>query len=984
VSGSLHSVHVSGGLLPADVLSAVLAGTLDGLSSNDYHLAGESPREAAARVWTHLLGVYRRFRGDLDRLPQGDPAVGATRERWLGVLLAELGYGRVPATPAGGIVAGDRQYPVSHLWGETPIHLLGWNVSLEKRTPGVPGAAQRAPHAMVQELLNRSDRHLWAILSNGRLLRLLRDSATLTGQAYVEFDLEAMFDGELFAEFALLYLLVHESRVEVPPGALPAECWLERWRTTAVAQGVRALTLLRAGVQEALETLGTGFLRHPANAGLRDGLRNGAFRVEDFHRALLRVVYRLLFWAVAEDRNALHPKETDPAARERYATHFSSRRLRDLAVRRHGSAHDDLWRAVTLVVDALGRVEGESRLGLVGLGGLFTTTASDVVSDARLGNQPLLAAVRSLSVVRPKGQPRRHVDFRNLGAEELGSVYESLLELVPRCDDTTWTFTLEALAGNDRKTSGSYYTPTDLVDLVLDTALDPVLDAAERQPDPEQALLALTACDPAIGSGHFMVAAARRIATRLAAVRTGEVDPTPTTVQDAMHDVVARCIYGVDVNPMAAELAKVSLWLEAMTPDRPLSFLDHHIKVGNALLGTTPALLRDGIPAGAYKPIIGDDKKIAAAWRKLNESQRGGQSSLFGDAGLGVGNAASRKVAEEIDDRAGSERSLADVAWAALRDGVGERRRRAGASPGGCLVRGVPRSEDLGRGADHARRAAADRGRLCRPRPSRPRRDRRARDAAPAVPLAPGVPGRVRGPRRRAGEHSDRLDGRLLRHARQPAVGAGQDPREGVLRNARRRDRRSQERGGPQEGDRRAGRVEPGPPRGVRRNEARFRSGESVPASQRPVPALRHRRREHLQRLRRALSCHGGADRAHRRRDTDRARDRRDHGGLHGGYPAVAAAGRLLRLRERGEDLPGGPPRVPVRRQQHDRRPGYRAGEGRVLHAVPHGHANPPVRAGGRGAPAAQPEHRDPARVPDPARRRHHPRLLSAPSCLSP
>ena len=272
MSEKLTSVRVAGALLPSDVISAVLAGSLDGLTSSAYHLGGESPREAAARVWTHLTGVYRRFRDELERLPDGDPAVGLTRERWLSQLLSELGYGRVPATAAGGLAIGDKQYPVSHLWGSTPIHLLGWGVPLDKRTPGVSGAAQRAPHAMVQELLNRTDDYLWALLTNGRVLRLLRDSTTLTGQAYVEFDLEAMFDGELFAEFALLYLLCHQSRVEVPQDGRPADCWLERWRVTAVSQGVRALNLLRDGVQQALETLGTGFLQHPGNHQLRERL----------------------------------------------------------------------------------------------------------------------------------------------------------------------------------------------------------------------------------------------------------------------------------------------------------------------------------------------------------------------------------------------------------------------------------------------------------------------------------------------------------------------------------------------------------------------------------------------------------------------------------------------------------------------------------------------------------------------------------------
>lgn len=670
---SASTIRIVGGLLPSDVMAGVLAASVDGLTSNDYHLGGEQPKAAAARVWTHLLGVYRRYRDDLAKLPDGDAAVGVTRERWLSILLTELGYGRVPTTPAGGLVVEGRAYPVSHVWGATPLHLLGWGVELDKRTPGLAGAAHRAPHAMVQELLNRTDDYLWAILSNGRALRLLRDSTTLTGQAYVEFDLESMFDAEVFADFVALYLLCHQSRVEVPEGGQPPQCWLERWRTTAVSQGVRALSLLRDGVQQAIETLGTGFLQHPANSQLRDDLAAGAIRLDDVHQSLLRVVYRLLFWAVAEDRGALLDPGAGAEVRERYVTHFSSTRLRRLAVRRHGTAHDDLWRAVTVVMDGLSRAEGEPRLGVPGLGGLFSTTQADVLTGCQLGNQPLLAAVRSLSVVQPKGQPRRHVDFQNLGAEELGSIYESLLELVPRHDPTTHAFTLEILAGNDRKTSGSYYTPTDLVELVLDTALDPVLDQAEKSEDAEAALLGLKVCDPAIGSGHFMVAAARRIATRVAMVRTGEIDPTPTTISDAMHDVVARCIYGVDLNPMAADLAKVSLWLEAMTPGKPLSFLDHHIKVGNALLGTTPALLYAGIPEAAYTALTGDDKASVLAWRKRNASERGGQSlgggqgDMFAAAGLQVGNARIRAATAEVAERSAGARTLADVSWAAQR-----------------------------------------------------------------------------------------------------------------------------------------------------------------------------------------------------------------------------------------------------------------------------------------------------------------------------
>jgi hypothetical protein len=255
----------------------------------------------------------------------------------------------------------------------------------------------------------------------------------------------------------------------------------------------------------------------------------------------------------------------------------------------------------------------------------------------------------------------------------LGSIYESLLELVPRHDQIARTFTLEVLAGNDRKTSGSYYTPTSLIDLVLDEALDPILDEKEREKDAEAALLGITVCDPACGSGHFLVAAARRIATRVAAIRTGESDPTPTDVQHALHDVVARCIYGVDFNPMAAELAKVSLWLEAMEPGRPLSFLDAHIKVGNALLGTTPRLIAEGIPDAAFDPIEGDDKRYASSLKKRNKQERDQsaagheQGGLFEAETIDVGNAHLRSQYAEAVDQSLKAADLTQLAAAEKR-----------------------------------------------------------------------------------------------------------------------------------------------------------------------------------------------------------------------------------------------------------------------------------------------------------------------------
>lgn len=638
------TIRVVGAALPADVLARAVAGRdLPGLSADDYGLEiGVTPREAANRAWAVLTGAWRGFRAAVERLGPGDVATGLTRGKWLLIVLRELGFGAVAPTPPGGLVADDRAFAVSHDWDAVPLHLLGWGVPLDQRSRGVAGAAERAPHVLVQEYLNRSGDALWGVVSNGKVLRLLRDSSTLVGQSYVEFDLEAMFDGEVFSDFVALYLTCHASRFAPRADADgadlgPASCWLERWRTFAAEAGTRALQGLRTGVVDALQHLGTGLLDHPANTELRAALRGGAVTARDLHQSLLRLVYRLLFCFVVEDRDLLFAAGTDPRARGRYERWFSTARLRGIARRRRGTRHDDLWRALRLVLDGLGREGGRPELGLTGLGGLFDLGPSDVTASGELANEALLAAVRSLSVVQPAGGgPKRTVDYRNLGAEELGGVYESLLELVPRVDLDRRCFTLEGAAGNDRKTSGSYYTPTALIDCVLDSALDPLLDEAESRPDPEAALLALTVCDPACGSGHFLVAAARRIAARLALVRAAGGQPSVLDEQQAMAEVVATCIYGVDINPLAAELAKVGLWLESMQPGRPLRFLDAQVKVGNALLGTTPALLAAGLPDAAFGALDGDDKKRAALLRKRNAAERRGAVDLFAAEGLEV------------------------------------------------------------------------------------------------------------------------------------------------------------------------------------------------------------------------------------------------------------------------------------------------------------------------------------------------------------
>lgn len=669
---SFTSFRIVGDLLPSSLLDRVFAGDsqIPGTSPETYGLErGESVRQQASSSWLYLVDIWQDFQRRIsDNGPHATEARSArvTRERWLRILLRQLGFHQLEAD--GGVELGGKSFPVSDRSGQVPVHLLGWGTDLDHKTPKVTA---RAPQSMVQELLNRDDSRLWAILSNGATLRLLRDSTALVGSAYVEFDLEAIFDGELFSDFVLLYLVCHETRFTVHDDGGPQSCYLEQWRGFAAEQGERALEQLRGGVEQAIAILGTGFISHIDNPQLRARLDPGTvgLRLDDLNRALLRLVYRMLFWFVAEDRGALlvpDPQDADSGtaarlreARDRYAAYFSSAKLRRLARRHRGGRHTDLWEGVQLVFDGLGSEGGIPELALPGIGGIFESRRDDglalpldePLAGARLPNEALLGAVHALSVVKSRGGGLRRVDFGNLGAEELGSVYESLLERIPHYDPERLSYTLDVLPGNERKESGTYYTPTSLVECLLDSALDPLLDEACARPTPAErvaALLDITVCDPACGSGHFLVAAARRIAKRIAAEETGEPEPPNSVVRAALRRVTGRCIYGVDVNPMAAELARVALCLEALEPGKPLVFLDQNIRVGNSLLGTAPALLEDGLPDSAFGPIEGDDRKVAAALRKQNAAERSGQHDLFSPGGIPVTNTELAKHAAEI------------------------------------------------------------------------------------------------------------------------------------------------------------------------------------------------------------------------------------------------------------------------------------------------------------------------------------------------
>jgi hypothetical protein len=626
------AIKVEGGLLPGDFLRKLAQGdsSVPGLDAASYHLEGARLHDAIAASWNSMRSRWANLRTALEGLPDSDTATSLTRERFLLPLFAELQYGRLVPEKAREIDGSE--YPISHYWRNSPIHLLGYRVPLDRRSPGVQGAARTSPHSLIQDYLNRTEAALWGFLSNGQVLRILHDNKTMARPSFIEFDLVTMFETEVYSDFVILWLLCHQSRVESED---PYQCRLEQWVTVAQEQGTRALDKLRHGVATALNELGQGFLEEISNAELRRALKEGTVSNLEYYRQLIRVVYRLMFLLAGEDRDLLFARDCNPAAKSNYLRFYSASRLREMAAKVYGTRHGDLWEGLKTIFGKLSD-DGCADLALPALNSfLWDPKATSALNSATLSNSSLLNAVRNLTYITA-GSSRQRIDYKNIGAEEIGGIYENIIAFSPLLDVESFTFSLGEGAFSERDETASHYTPTSLVDELLNSALDPVLDRAEKQKDAAAAILALKVCDRACGSGHFLVAAAKRMAKRLATIRSGEVEPSPAEVQRALRDVIAHCIYGVDLNPTAVELCKFSLWLESMDCGRPLSFLENRIKTGNALLGATPAAISAGIPDDAFTALSADDKAVVAALKKQNKQERAdieqGQEQLFSQA----------------------------------------------------------------------------------------------------------------------------------------------------------------------------------------------------------------------------------------------------------------------------------------------------------------------------------------------------------------
>ena len=512
-------------------------------------------------------------------------------------------------------------------WGLAIVESKRWDLPLDRRS------AQRttAPSTQMLRYLRRVDdltegKLRWGILTNGAQWRLYYQGARSVSEQFFEIDLAAVLGpaDSAFSEderrYCLKLFALFFGRDAFLPGEEDPRTFHERVLDEGRFYQERVANSLSGVVfSRAFPNLARAIAAVAPDAPLPE--------VRD---AALVLLYRLLFILYAEDRNLL------PVRDDRYDD-YGLRRVRDDIGRR--KARDDVFsetaaRYYSAVDDLCSAIdEGDSSIGLPPYnGGLFDRKSTPLLAQIKLGDQVVADVIDALSF-----ESGRYINYRDLSVEQLGSIYERLLEHEVVREGGEIVVRPNVFA---RKGSGSYYTPDALVRLILKETVEPLvqtrMDAfakqvdeivgssasegfkrkALAQVDPAEKLLDLKICDPAMGSGHFLVSLVDYLSDHVIAAMaevdsTGYVSPLTKridairqtiltnaqqrewTIDVAQLDdrhivrrmVLKRCVYGVDKNSMAVELAKVSLWLHTFTAGAPLSFLDHHLRCGDSLFG---------------------------------------------------------------------------------------------------------------------------------------------------------------------------------------------------------------------------------------------------------------------------------------------------------------------------------------------------------------------------------------------------------------
>jgi type I restriction-modification system DNA methylase subunit len=597
--------------------------------------------EEIGNAWAVLRRQWETFKIKADKLGKDESGITETRQYWVNHLLNELGY-EVEIrhkTEEDGLPYINS---ICKTPEEFPIHVEGIQQSLDRK----PARGGSSPHGRMQEYLNKTDDHLYGLITNGKYLRLLRDASRLIKLTYLEFNLEKMMEEELYADFAVMFRILHASRMPKQKG-VGEDSYIEFYHLESLAAGTRIREKLSEAVEKSIVGLANGFLEHPSNRDLIAGLESGEIKAGLYYKYLLRLIYRILFLSVIEERHLIYkenPDEEQKKLRDIYYRYYSIERHRKLADKHLfiDKYKQDLWDNLLATFRLFENEHYGSKLGIKPLAGdLFGPDSMGILSDCRLGNQAFMEMMLWLNFFEDERKQKVRVNYGDLDVEEFGSVYEGLLEYDPDVQKVNDQWVFKFKEGDARSRSGSHYTPEELVKPLIKHSLDYIIqdcinkpaerlkltkEEAQREPRKtlqEKALLAITVCDIACGSGHILLSAERRIATELARVRTGDEQPDPISTRIATRDVIRHCIYGVDLNPLAVELCKVALWLEAHSPGEPLNFLDHRIKCGNSIVGLAhKEELEKGIASEAFKTLPGDTPAIAASYKKQNDSEK--------------------------------------------------------------------------------------------------------------------------------------------------------------------------------------------------------------------------------------------------------------------------------------------------------------------------------------------------------------------------
>lgn len=626
------AINIQGNIITSDILEKIRIEDIGYQKPIDFGLnPNTTVRDEIGVAWTLATSHWKAFQQKRDNLLNTDTGTTETRRMWVIPFLQLLGYDVSISTAE---IINGKSYAISHRATNLngfPIHIVGVNQELDKKPKN--GGTRISPHALGQEYLNNQE-HLYALVSNGVYLRLLRNATKLSQLSYLEFNLQQIFEESLYAEFALLFRLLHSSRLPENKEK-GSESILEYYHQEAIESGGRIRDRLSAAVEQSLKKIANGFLKHPENADLLKKISEGELNPKEFYSENLRLIYRLLFLMVTEERRLIYPSIDDSNKRSKqiYYEFYSLRRLTEMAEKLYYIDRDkkDLWQSLLSTFRLFEDEYYGKPLDIQPLGsGIFSPNALSNLSVLSLDNESLLTALKFFTSFENENKQLVRVNYADLNVEELGSVYEGLLDLEPVFYNTDEskvgdiTFDLVA-QGMDRKTTGSYYTKPELVNELIKSTLVPVikerLNEYKNKEDQVASLLSLKICDPAAGSGHMLLAAARTVAWEVASLRSESEHPEPPIYRKSLRDVINHCIYAVDFNPEAVELCKLALWLEGHNSGKPLSFLDHKIRNGNSLVGVPDLnVLDEGIPDGAFNPITNDSRDIAQIIKRQNAS----------------------------------------------------------------------------------------------------------------------------------------------------------------------------------------------------------------------------------------------------------------------------------------------------------------------------------------------------------------------------